>query len=82
MSVALVWICLVIVHVLLFSDSEPQNILAIVFDRFMMISCFLIYPFAADQEKTIFPFIIQFFFWWGFGASMIWLYKKLSRKVI
>jgi hypothetical protein len=82
MVLAWIWLFFLILHIIFFSDSEPTNIFTTVFDKIVMISCFLLYPFSMNYklQNTPWPFFIQFAFWWLFGVFIIWLYGKLAHK--
>jgi hypothetical protein len=81
MIFAWIWLLLLVIHIIFFSNFEPSNIFLKIFDRFVMISCFLLYPFSMKYSlhSTVWPFFIQFLFWWIFGVFVFWLYKKLSK---
>jgi len=80
MLLAWVWLLLLVIHIIFFSNAEPTNTLLIIFDKFVMATCFLLYPFSLDTslQNTIWPFFIQFAFWWVFGAFIFWIYRKLK----
>lgn len=84
MYLAWIWLFMTVLNILFVSEFNPENILVRIFDRIVLISSFLIYPFANVQEKSVLPFFYQFLFWWIFGALMLALYyyldKKMSRK--
>ena len=79
MVVAWIWLFCLIINMIFLSGTD-SNILLKLFDKLVMISCFLVYPFAAEKEKTVYPFLYQFLFWWLFGAAMIALYRFISKK--
>lgn len=82
MIFAWIWLLLLVIHIIFYSSSEPTNLLSTIFDRFVLATCFLLYPFSLNLklQNTIWPFFIQFAFWWLFGVFVMWLYKKLSGK--
>ena len=80
MIVAWIWLFLVVIHIFVISQIESDSSLVKTFDFIIYISCFLIYPYVYTAHLTVWPFMLQFVFWWFFGAGMIWLYRRLSRK--
>jgi hypothetical protein len=82
MLFAWIWLFFLIIHIIFFSNEEPTNLFATIFDKLVMTSCFLLYPFSTNYslQNTIWPFFIQFAFWWIFGVFIMWVYCKLARK--
>lgn len=81
MSVAWVWLFLVILHIYVSSHFELAGSLYKVFNILVMLSCFLIYPYTSSPQIVIWPFFMQFLFWWVFGLTMIWLYNRLKKTL-
>lgn len=81
MWLAWTWLLFLVLHIIFFSSQAPQNTLLVIFDKMVMISCFLLYPIASDGRwnESLLPFAGQFFFWWAFGFMMMIFYSKLKK---
>ena len=82
--VPIVWATLVTAHVILFSiPPRYPGLFVYLFDRAVMLSCFLLYPvreYAREWSDSLIPFAAQFSFWW-FWSFVIHL-VLLNRKSI
>lgn len=77
------WLTAVVVHIVLFSTDPGPGLIANIFDKTVMFSCFLLYPVHAfggeNATASIVPFAAQFLFWWLFSFSLHSAYFQLSR---
>lgn len=82
--VPIVWAMLLAVHIVLFSEDPSAGFFVGLFDKIMMLSCFLLYPVKAlqlnDWLSSYFPFAVQFLFWWLFSYFLKIAFRRSKTR--